>query len=123
MAAGAAGAAGVHVLQAVAAARKPVAVHAPAQAHHVVVQAAPVHQPRAKAVTPMRAVARLMVVGHHIVMAVGVLVQPAVVLAQEAVLVRAHAPTQAPAVVVLAALVQQPKRVAKHVTPMHAQCL
>ena len=54
------GAAGVHVPQAVAAARKPVraAVHAPTQALHVAVQAAQAHppKPRAAAVTPIVAV-------------------------------------------------------------------
>ena len=51
------GAAGAHVPQAVAVARKRVlvAVHAPTQALHVVVQAvqAPLLKPRAKAVTPI----------------------------------------------------------------------
>ena len=51
------GAVGAHVPQAVAVARKRVlvAVHAPTQALHVVVQAvqAPLRKPRAKAVTPI----------------------------------------------------------------------
>ena len=58
MVAGQAGAAGVHVLQAVAAARKPVAVHALTQAQAVVVQAVLALRLIPAAVTPMHAVVR-----------------------------------------------------------------